>query len=107
MTMTSTTRVRRTIDKFVDAEVDGELVFMDVGEGRFYCLKETGIATWRLIDEGGAWTTVGALTKALCEEFEVDEEACLHDVGVLLDEMAAADLIELASDIPSGDRPSD
>lgn len=97
MTMTLTTRVRRTIDKFVDAEVDGELVFMDVGEGRFYGLKETGIATWRLIDKGGAWTTVGALTKALWEEFEVDEEACLHDMGVLLDEMAAADLIELAS----------
>lgn len=97
MTVTLRTRVRRTIDKFVDAEVDGELVFMDVGEGQFYGLKETGIATWRLIDEGGAWTTVGALTKALCEEFEVDEEACLRDVGILLDEMAAADLIELAS----------
>ena len=106
MTMTLTTRVRRTIDKFVDAEVDGELVFMDVGEGRFYSLKEAGIRTWRFIDEGGAWTTVGALTKALCEEFEVDEEACLRDVGVLLDEMAAAGLIELASDIPSGDGPS-
>lgn len=45
MAMTLTTRVRRTIDKFVDAEVDGELVFMDVGEGRFYSLKEAGIRT--------------------------------------------------------------
>lgn len=67
------------------------------GEGRFYSLKETGIATWRLIDEGDACTTAGALTDALYEEFEVDEEACLRDVGILLDEMAAADLIELAS----------
>ena len=39
MTMTLTTRVRRTIDKFVDAEVDGELVFMDVGESRFSCSR--------------------------------------------------------------------
>ena len=46
---------------------------------------------------GGAWTTVGALTKALCQEFEVDEEVCLRDVGILLDEMAAADLVELVS----------
>lgn len=107
MAMTLTTRVRRTIDKFVDAEVDGELVFMDVGEGWFYSLKEAGIRTWNLIDEGGAWTTVGALTKALCEEFEVDEEACLRDVGVLLDEMAAAGLIKLASHDPDAARTAD
>lgn len=40
---------------------------------------------------------MGALTKALCQEFEVDEEVCLRDVGILLDEMAAADLVELVS----------
>lgn len=56
--------------------------------------RHRNVATHR---RGGCLETVGALTKALCEEFEVDEETCLHDVGVLLDEMAAADLIELAS----------
>lgn len=48
----STTRVRCIIDKFADEEGDGELLFMDVGEGRFYSLKETGIRTWKLTDEG-------------------------------------------------------
>ena len=107
MAMSLTTRVRRTIDMFVDAEVDGELAFMDVGEGRFYSLKETGIHTWNLIDEVGAWTTVSALTKALCEEFKVDEEAYQRDVGVLLDEMAAADLIKLASHDPDAAETAD
>lgn len=44
---------------------------------------------------------MGALTKALCEEFEVDEEACL------LDEMAAAGLIKLASHDPDAARTAD
>ena len=95
MSITLTSRVRRTPDAFVETEVDGDLIFMDVGEDRFYSLKDAGIRVWQLIDDCGGWTTVGALTKALCEEFDVDEEACLRDVGVLLDEMAAADLIEL------------
>ena len=95
MTIASTTRVRRTLDEFVDTEVDGELVFMNLGEGVFYSLKEAGIRTWQLIDEGGAWTTAGALVEALCKEFEVDEETCLRDLAVMLDELEAAGLARI------------
>ena len=35
----------------------------------------------------------GSLVKALCQEFEVDEETCLRDVSILLEEMAAAGVV--------------
>ncbi len=95
MTMTPASRVRRTSDAFVDAELDDELLFMDVGKGWFYSLKETGQAVWRLIGDDGAWTTVGALVTALTEEFKVDADACLQDVTVLLEDLSAAGLVEL------------
>lgn len=94
-TITTTSRLRRTADTFVHVMMDGEMVFMDVEEGAFYSLKETGLRAWSLIDEGGAEVTVGALTKALCEVFEVDRETCLQDLAVLLEELEAVGLIDL------------
>ena len=32
-------------------------------------------------------TAVGTLTKTLCQEFEVDEETCMWDISVLLDDL--------------------
>lgn len=100
MTITRAGRVRRTSDTFVDAELDDELVFMDVEKGRFYSLKETGPAVWRLLGDDGAWVTVGALVTALTEEFDVDADACLRDVAVLLEDLSAAGLVELKTDTP-------
>ena len=95
-----TSRVRRTVDPFVDVQLGDELVFMDVEAGQFYSLKETGLAVWRLIDDGGAWVTVGALIAALTTEFEVDEETCRRDVAALLADLAAAGLVELRTTTP-------
>lgn len=93
-------RVRRSgPDRFVQVEVDGELVFMDVGEGMFYSLKEAGIRCWRLIDGGGCMT-VGALVRGLREEYEVDEETCRRDLSVLLDELAAVGLVDVGCEAP-------
>lgn len=95
-TITSETRLRRTIADFVDAEVDDELVFMDVERGRFYGIKDTGRATWELIDEDSGWCRLGEIVSALCREFEVDGEACLRDLATFLGELEEAGLVELA-----------
>lgn len=93
-------RVRRSgSDRFVYVEVDDELVFMDVGKGTFYSLKEAGIRCWRLIDGGGC-LTVGALVQGLREEYEVDEETCRRDLSVLLDELAAVGLVDVGCEAP-------
>lgn len=95
MPITVDTKVRCTTEDFVHAEVDDELVFMDVERGLFYSLKDTGRAVWDLMNEGVGWHSVGALVSALCEEFEVKEETCLRDLAVLVDEMEEAGLVEV------------
>ena len=101
MTITLTSRVRRTPDAFVDAVLDDDLVFLDVKAGQFYSLKGTGLAAWRLIDDSGGWVTVGALIAGLAAEFAVDEETCLRDVAALLEDLSAAGLVELRTNTPS------
>ena len=102
MTITLTSHVRRTADAFVDAELDDDLVFMDVEAGQFYSLKETGLAVWRLIDDSGAWVTVGALIAALTAEFAVDDETCRRDVAALLADLCAAGLVEMRTNPDTG-----
>ena len=51
---------RLNLDAFVQTEVDGELLFMNVGEGTFHSLRRAGMRAWRLIGDGGG-TTVGVL----------------------------------------------
>ena len=96
MEITSESRVRRTPDNFVNAMLDDDLVFMDVAEGQFYGLREAGLRVWQLLEDSGAWTQVQELTAALCAEFRVDEEKCLRDLAVLLDELQAVGLVELS-----------
>ena len=97
MKITPESRVRRTPDNFVNAMLDDDLVFMDVAEGQFYGLREAGLRVWQLIEEvSGTWTQVQELTAALCAEFRVDEEKCLRDLAVLLDELQAVGLVELS-----------
>lgn len=95
MSITADTKVRRTTEDFVHADVDDELVLMDVERGFFYSLRDTGRAAWDFMDEASGWHLVGALISALCEEFEVDEETCLRDLVVLINEMEEAGLVEI------------
>lgn len=97
MEISPNSRVRRTsTNDFVDAELDGELVFMNVKDGEIYGLRAAALEAWKLIDEGGAWTPVDGLVAALCEEFDVDPATCLKDLAVLLDDLSSVDLAEVA-----------
>lgn len=89
-------RVRRVGSQFVDSELDGELVFMNILDGEVYGLRDAALRTWKLIDEHGAWTPVDGLVASLCEEFEVDAATCLKDVAVLLDDLSTVGLAEVA-----------
>ena len=96
MSVSPSSRVRRVDSRFVDAELDGELVFMSVDDGEICGLRDAALRAWKLIDEGGAWTPVADLIASLREEFEVDAATCLKDLGVLLDDLSAVGLAEVA-----------
>ena len=92
----SSSRVRRVDSPFVDAELDGELVLMNVDDGDIYGLRYAALQAWKLIDEGGAWTPVTGMIASLCEEFEVDAATCLKDLEILLDDLSTVGLAEVA-----------
>ena len=96
MALSSASRVRRTDTDFVCAEVDGELVFMNLDGGEFYGLRGSGLRAWKLIDESGAWTPLSALLGSLCAVFEVDAETCLDDIAAFLDDLNTQGLVEVA-----------
>ena len=95
MSVSPSSRVRRADSRFVDAELDGEIVFMSVDDGEMCGLRDAALRTWKLIDEGGAWTPVAGLVTSLCEEFEVDAGTCLKDLEVLLSDLSAVGLAEV------------
>lgn len=97
MAISLSSRVRRSRENsLVDSELDGEMVFMDVQDGELYGLRDAALRAWKLIDEAGGWTPVEQLVATLCEEYEVDAETCLKDLAVLLDDLTAVDLAEVA-----------
>lgn len=65
---------------------------MNVDDGKFCGLRDVTLRAWKLIDEGGAWTPVASLRG----KFEVDAETCLKDLEVLLGDLSAVGLVEVA-----------
>lgn len=78
----------------VEAEVDGELVALNVETGTCYGLNKVGTRIWKIID---APCRVEELCDRLIQEFEVDRETCLRDVAVLLEEMSREKLIDVTA----------
>ena len=96
MDISLSSRIRRVDSQFVDSELDGELVFMNVQDGEVFGLREAALRAWKLIDEDGDWTLVEGVVASLCEEFEVDAATCLKDLAVLLDDLSSVGLAEVA-----------
>jgi hypothetical protein len=70
--------------------IRGQLADMD----RIYILNETGERVWELLD--GA-RPVSALAQAICEHYDVTLSEALQDVKALVEDLAAAGLLEQAS----------
>lgn len=91
----ATSRIRCSSDDFVDAMVDDEIVFMDIANGWFYSLRDTGMRVWELIKESDSEVTVASVVSTLCEEFDVDPDTCLRDLTVCIQEMSDAGLVKV------------
>lgn len=63
----------KTTERFVETELDGEAVIMNVDNGRFHSLKDTGLAIWRLID---GKRSIAGIQAELLELYDVDEARC-------------------------------
>ena len=83
----------------LSAEIDGEVVALDVPRGVCYGLDSVGAKIWAMIESPMA---IAAVCDALGTLYEVDAETCRTDVLDLLAALSAEGLVEIrpAPDLP-------
>ena len=88
--LSCTTVVARR-DGFIEAEVDGEIVALNIEHGTCYGLNRVGSRIWNLL---GSPSRIGDLCATLLTEYKVDPDVCEREVLDLLEELRAEGLIE-------------
>lgn len=79
-------------ESFVETEVDGEVVLMDIDNGKFFSLEQTGRRIWHLLDEHDS---VNKLTHILTSEYDVDAEQCREQVAQLLGDFQQRNMVSV------------
>jgi len=72
-------------------EVSGEAVLLDMASENYFGLDASGTRVWNLLNEGA---TLGAVLDALEQEYDVEHDVLLNDVGQLLEQLVEAGLIK-------------
>ena len=83
--------VRRR-EGFIEADVEGELVGLDVESGTCYGFNSTATRVWALLEEP---KRVSELKDALLAEYDVEPETCEAQLTDLLKTLEADGLVEL------------
>jgi hypothetical protein len=76
----------------VSADLAGEAVILNLKSGVYYGLNAVGARIWNLIQEP---KTVKAIRDVLFEEYEVELNHCEQELLGLIQELAAAGLVEV------------
>ena len=71
-------------DRFIESEIDGEAVLMDLDSGDFFALAGTALAVWQKID-GAA--SRDAIVAALAAEYGAETDEVASDVDQFLDDL--------------------
>jgi hypothetical protein len=94
-------RVARNRDT-LSAEIDGEVVALDVAKGACYGLDAVGARIWSMIETPRA---IGEVCDALTAVYEVDAETCQSDVLDLFTALHTEGLIEIMPPAPASPPP--
>jgi Coenzyme PQQ synthesis protein D (PqqD) len=82
-------------DGFIEAQVDGELVALNIERGTCYALNRVGSRIWDLLREP---SRIGDLCTKLLSEYRVAPDVCERDVLEVLEELRAEGLIATAEE---------
>ena len=85
---------RKCEGRFVETEVDGELVLMNMATGHFFALEESALAIWRAID---GQRDLAAIVVDVAEQYGTDAATVASDSGEFLADLVQAGLIEAQS----------
>jgi hypothetical protein len=75
-------------------DVDGEIVLLNVVTGHYFGLDPVGSEAWRILQAAGdQGLTVTAWAETLRASYDVDADTAVRDLGALIDELAAQQLL--------------
>lgn len=82
----------------LSSSIGGETVILGLNAGRYYGVGDVGARVWQLIQEP---RRVADIHNTIVAEYEVEPGVCEADLLKLLDQLAAARLIEVRSELAS------
>lgn len=82
----------------LSSSIGGETVILGLNAGRYYGVGDVGARVWQLIQEP---RRVADIQDTIVAEYEVEPAVCEADLLKLLDQLAAARLIEVRSELAS------
>jgi hypothetical protein len=89
MSIGEETRIHRTAS-VLTAEVDKQIVMMDIESGRYLGLDDIGSVIWQRLETP---RTFGELVDSLVEDYDAERAVIAQDVRELLKEMAAQSVV--------------
>ena len=78
-------------DRFVETEIDGETVVMELETGDFFSLSGSALSIWQLIDGTRDRASLGA---AIAAEYQIAEAQLAGEIDAFVAELKAAKLVE-------------
>ncbi len=87
-------RVRR-IDDVLETDINDETVMMDIDQGRYFGLNDTGTRIWALLAQP---IVIRDLCAQLAVEFDVPREQCEQEVFDFLGSMLTRGLLQVVTD---------
>lgn len=95
MMLTINTIVKRKEDQLLISKVDDELLMMDIVNGAYISLNNTGSIIWEYIKEP---VRIEEVIQYLTERFGVDTETCTHETLAFLKSINELKALEITSE---------
>ena len=89
------------VDRTMDAEVDDEIVALNLDTGASYGMNAVGARIWKIIAKP---TRVAEVCAGLVAEYDVDPPTCERQVLDLLGQLQAESLLEITAALPESVR---
>lgn len=102
--MTEPRRFRVKSESVAAKVIDGEAIIINLDTGVYYSLDGTGGEAWSLLE---GHHSVDAVATALAARYGVPEERCREDVGKLVEQLLAEDLLVPTEGVPEGEPQAD
>jgi hypothetical protein len=82
-----TSPLAKQADRYIETQIDDEIVLMDLDSGNFFSLTDSAVAVWTLID---GTRDRDAIVAALCAEYACEADAIAGDVDAFLAQVGGA-----------------